>query len=141
MPTEIRLEVHEKRCPLWALGAPGAYLLACLAAVRAVLVDRSDVGIAGILLAAGLVPAFAIPAVFTTRRVRLVLTDEGFAIDGRLEKVDDARIEHAARGTALLHLVMRSGQTRSFVAPSYKEAQRLIATLPPVSAPAGALAA
>ena len=141
MPSELRLEVQEKRCPVWALAAPGLYLLACLAAVRAVLVDGSDVGVAGLLLAAGLVPAFAIPAVFTTRRARLEMTDDGLAIDGRLVKVDDARVQHAERGTALLHLVMRSGQTRSFIAPSYKEAQRFVAALPPVSAPAGALAA
>ena len=141
MPSEIRLEVQEKRCPLWALVAPGLYLLACLAAVRSVLVDRADVGVAGILLAAGLVPAFAIPAIFTTRRVSLAMTDDGLAIDGRIEKVDDARIVHAERGSAVLHLVMRSGQTRSFIAPSYKEAQRLVGMLPPVSAPAGALAA
>ena len=141
MPSEIRLEVEEKRCPLWALAAPGLYLLACLAAIRSVLVDRSDAGVAGILLAIGLVPAFAIPAVFTTRRTSLVTTVDGLLIDGRIEKVDDARIVHAERGSAVLHLVMRSGQTRSFIAPSYKDAQRLVAMLPPVSAPAGALAA
>lgn len=141
MPSEIRLELQEKRCPVWALAAPALYLLACLAAVRAVLVDRSDVGVAGLLLAAGLVPAFAIPAVFTTRRACLAMTDDGLAIDGRLVKIDDARLQHAERGSALLHLVLRSGRTRTFVAPSYKDAQRLVAMLPPVSAPAGALAA
>lgn len=139
MPSEIRLEVQEKRCPLWSLSAPGLYLLAALAAMRAVVVDRVDLGVAGILLAVGLLPAFAIPAVFTTRRARLAMTDDGLTIDGRIEKIDDARIERADRGSALLHLVLRNGQTRSFIAPSYKDAQRLIAFLPPVSAPAGAL--
>lgn len=137
----IRLDVEEKRCPLWALATPGLYLLACAAAIRAVIVDRADVGVSGLLLAIGLLPAFAIPAVFTTRRSRLVLMNEGLAIDGRLEKVEDARIERAAKGTAVLHVVMRSGQTRTFIAPSYKDAQKLIAMLPPVSAPADALAA
>jgi hypothetical protein len=141
MPSEIRLEVREKRCPLWALAAPGLYLAMCLVAIRAVFVDRVEVGVAGILLAVGLVPAFAIPAVFCTRRTRLEMTNEGLTIDGVLEKVDDARIERAERGSGVLHLVMRNGQTRSFIAPSYKEAQQLMTMLPPVSAPAGALAA
>lgn len=140
MPSEIRLEVSEKRAPLWALAAPGAYLLASALAVRAVLVAGAEVGVAGILLAVGLLPAFAIPAIFTTRRARILLTENGLTIDGALEKVDDARLERAERGSAVLHLVLRSGKTRSFVAPSYKDAQRLVAMLPPVSAPAGALA-
>lgn len=140
MPSEIRLEVQEKRCPAWALAAPGLYLIASLAAIRAVIVDRLDVGIAGPLLAVGLVTAFALPAVFCTRRARLAVTDEGLAIDGALETINDARVERGERGSAVLHLVMRSGRTRSFIASSYKDAQRLAATLPPVSAPAGALA-
>ncbi len=141
MPSEISLEVEEKRSPVWALAAPGLYVLACLAAVRAAAIDHADLGVAGILLAAGLFPAFAIPAVFASRRARLLMTDSGLAIDGRFEKIDDARLERAERGTALVHLVLRSGTTRSFIAPSYKDAQRLVAMLPPVSAPAGALAA
>ena len=141
MPSEIRLEVHEKRAPLWALAAPGIYLFAGALAVRAVLFDGAEVGIAGLLLAVGLLPAFAIPAVFTTRRARIAMTDDGLRIDGAIEKVDDARLERAERGAAVLHLVMRNGRTRSFMAPSYKDAQQLIAFLPPVSAPAGALVA
>ena len=140
MTSAIRLDVHEKRSPLWALAMPGLYLVACLAAIRAVMIDRSDVGVAGILLAVGLLPAFAIPAIFTTRRARLSFTDEGFTIDGRLEKVDDARIERAERGGAVLHLVMRNGAARSFTSSSYREAAELLTRLPPVSAPAGALA-
>jgi hypothetical protein len=143
MPTEeVSLVAQEKRCPFWALAAPGLYLLAALAAVRAVLVDRADVGVAGILLAVGLVPAFAIPAVFTSRRASLAMSAEGhLTINGRMEKVDDTRLERADRGSAVLHLVMRSGATRSFIVASYKDAQRLVAMLPPVSAPAGALVA
>gem|GEM_PF-1804926 len=149
MPTRIpahanvstrALDVQEKRCPAWALAAPVLYLLACFAAIRAVVVDGSEVGVSALILAAGLVPAFAIPAVFDRRRARLELGDDALLIDGVAVRVVDARLERAERGTAVLHLMLRDGRTRSFVAPSYQEAQRLVATLPPVSAPAGALA-
>lgn len=136
---ELALDVHEERCPAWALVAPVLYLLACVAAIRAVLVDGSEVGVAALLLAAGLVPAFAIPAVFDTRRARLAMAGDTVSIDGVAVKVDDARLERAERGSAVLHLTVRSGRTRSFIAP-YQEAQRLVAALPPVSAPEGALA-
>lgn len=148
MPTEIperakeerALDVEEKRCPAWALAAPVLYLLACFAAVRAVLVDGSEVGVSAIVLAVGLLPAFAIPAIFNTRRARLVMGEDALFIDGVVVKVDDARLERAERGSAVLHLTLRGGRTRSFVARSYQDAQRLVAALPPVSAPAGALA-
>ncbi len=140
MSFAIRLDVHEKRAPFWAMAAPGAYLFACALAVRSVLFDHSDAGVAGVVLAVGLLPAFAMPAIFTTRRARIVMTEDGVAIDGTIEKIDDARLQHAERGTAVLHLVLRDGRTRTFLAPSYKDAQRLVALLPPVSAPAGALA-
>jgi len=38
-------------------------------------------------------------------------------------------------------LVLRTGETSSFITLSYEEAQRMIAMLPPVSAPVRALAA
>jgi hypothetical protein len=131
----------EKRAPLWALAAPVVYLFACALAVRAVFYDDAEAGVSALLLAVGLIPAFAIPAIFSTRRALLALTDAGVTVDGRLQKVDDARLEHADRGTGILHLVVRSGETRSFVVDRYKDAERLIARLPPVSVPSGALAA
>lgn len=129
------VDAREKRCPLWALAAPGVYLLAALLAVRSVLVDRIDVGVAGILLAAGLLPAFVIPAIFATRSATLRMSDDGLSIDGRLVKVDDAKLDRAERGSGTLRLSMRGGQTRTFLVPSYKEALQLLAMLPPVSAP------
>jgi hypothetical protein len=135
------VDVREMRCPLWALAAPGLYLAACLLSVRSVLVGGAEPGISALLLAVGLVPAFAIPAIFTQRRARLCLTDGGLLIDGRAVKIDDARLERAERGSASLHFMLRDGQKRSFLVPSYKDAQRMVAMLPPVSAPVGALAA
>jgi hypothetical protein len=137
----MQIEVHEQRCPFWALAAPGLYLLAALLAVRAVLVDRTDVGISALLLAAGLFPAFVVPAVFATCRAKLRMTDDGLTINGRSVKVDDARLERAERGGGVLHLVLRNGRKRSFRASSYAEAQTLVARMPPVSAPSGALVA
>jgi hypothetical protein len=140
MASVLRLSASEQRAPLWALAAPALYLLACAAAIRAVLVDGADVGVSGLLLALGLVPAFAIPAVFGTRRARLALADEGLLVDGQLVKIDEARVERAERGSALLRLVLRNGDRRTFAIDSYADAQRLVAFLPPASAPAGALA-
>lgn len=142
MPSDpIALDVRERRCPLWALALPGIYLAACLLAVRAALVDKIDVGISAVVVAVGLIPAFVIPAVFRERKARLELGPDGLTIDGRFEKVDDARLERAERGSAVLHLTMRTGRTRSFIVPSHKEAQRIVLFLPPVSAPALALTA
>jgi len=137
----VSIDAREKRCPLWALATPAAYLAACALAVRGVLVAHADAGVAGLLAAAGLLPAFVIPVVFATRRASLALRDDGLVVDGRLVKVDDARLERAERGGGTLHLTVRSGLVRSFLVPSYDEARRLVAMLPPVSAPAGALAA
>jgi hypothetical protein len=104
--------------------------------------DRSiDIGISGLLVAVGLVPAFVLPAIFCTRTTRLEATPEGLLVDGRLVKIDDARVARADRGAARLHVETRDGGTRTFVVRSYKEAQLLISRLPPVSAPTGALAA
>src|SRR5262245_26284102 len=69
----ICLDVLEKRSPTWALVAPGLYLLLCLVAVGSV--DRADIGMSAVVLAAGVIPAFAIPAVFTIRRARLAFND------------------------------------------------------------------
>jgi hypothetical protein len=142
MDADLVLRVREERPPLWAVLAPALYLLACAACVRSVLMDRSiDIGIAGLLVAVGLAPAFAVPAVFSTRSVRIAASSEGLLVDGRLVKINDVRIARAERGTAKLHVETRSGDTRTFIVASYKDAQHMMAMLPPVSAPAGALAA
>lgn len=140
------LEAREKKTPIWAMLAPVMYLLACGLAARAVFANHDDsAGVPGLLSAVGLFPAFVIPVIFNTCKVRLSVSDAGLVIAGllgtRTEKVDDVRLEHAARGTGLLHVTVRSGETITFVVASYREAQALVALLPPVSAPAGALAA
>jgi hypothetical protein len=136
------LKVREEKSPTWALAAPALYLFACALAVRSVVMDRSiDIGITGLLVAVGLVPAFALPAIFSCRCTRLSASSEGLLVNGSVVKVNDARITRAARGAARLVVETRAGDTRAFIVSSYKDAQRLMALLPPVSAPAGALAA
>lgn len=141
----MSLEAREKKTPTWAVLAPVLYLLACGLAARAVFESHDDAGVPGLLAAVGLFPAFVIPAVFSTCKVRLAAVDGGLSVRGlfgtRIEKVDDVRLEHASRGTGLLHVVVRSGDTKTFIVSSYVAAQELVAKLPPVSAPAGALAA
>jgi hypothetical protein len=136
------IQAREEKPPIWAVLAPALYLLACAGCVRAVAMDRSiDIGISGLLVAVGLAPAFAVPAIFCTRTTKLAASEEGLLIDGRLEKINDVRVARAERGSARLHVETRSGRQRTFVIASYAEAQKLMALLPPVSAPAGALAA
>ncbi len=140
------LEAREKKTPVWAVLAPVVYLLACGLAARAVFANHDDAaGVPGLLAAVGLFPAFVIPVIFNTCKVRLSVSDAGLVVSGlfgsRTEKVDDVRLEHAARGSALLHVTVRSGDTITFVVASHADAQALLARLPPVSAPAGALAA
>lgn len=138
----VVLKVREEKAPAWAMIAPALYLFACALAVRSVLMDRSiDIGITGLLVAVGLAPAFAIPAIFSSRSTRLSGSNEGLLVNGSLVKLDDVRILRADRGSARIVIATRAGDTRSFLVPSYKDAQHLMALLPPVSAPAGALAA
>jgi hypothetical protein len=137
----LLLVACEARRPLWARLAPALYLLLCAAAIYRVYQLNLDAGIHGLLLAIGLVPAFVIPVVFTATRVCLAITDAGLLVDGRLEKVDDARLAEADRGQGLLHLTMRSGVTRTFLIASYRDAHQLMAQLPPASYPVGAVAA
>src|SRR4051794_28009014 len=132
---------RESRPPLWALAAPLLYLTACGACVHAVAMVGAEVGIYGLLVAIGLVPAFVLPAVFSTRSVELSTSEGGLVVDGRALKLDDARVERAERGSAKLHVEVRGGRRRTFLIDSYKDAMRLAADLPPISAPAGALAA
>lgn len=137
MQDVVRLEAKERGCPLWAYVSPALYLSACALAVRSVLLGNCEAGMAGLLVAVGLFPAFAIPAVFTTRRAKLQIARDGVVIDGRVEKVDDARLEHGGKGTGVLHLTVRSGRVRTFAIDSYKDGEHAIALLPPVSAPSG----
>lgn len=142
MSDAVVLEVREEKSPLWATLAPALYLFACALCIRAVVMDRSiDIGIAGLLVAVGLAPAFALPAIFSTRSARIAASSEGFVVDGRLIKINDIRIARGERGAARLFVETRDGATRTFIVPSYNDAQKLMVLLPPVSAPAGALAA
>lgn len=137
-----QVEAREARCPLYAAVAPALYLAACALAARAVFADpTAEVGIWGVLAAVGLIPAFAIPVVFASCKVKLGVVDAGLSIDGRGHKLDDIRIERADRGAAKLHVVLRSGQSRTFALESYADANAIVLALPPISAPAGALAA
>jgi hypothetical protein len=138
----VVIQAREEKPPIWAMLAPALYLLACAGCVRAVAMDRSiDIGISGLLVAVGLAPAFALPAIFCTRTTRLEASSEGLLVDGRLVKLDDVRVERADRGAARVHVETRGGRRRTFVIGSYAAAQQLMASLPPTSAPAGALAA
>ena len=142
MADVVPLVVREEKSPMWATLAPALYLFACALSIRAVVMDRSiDIGIAGLLVAIGLAPAFALPAIFSTRGMRIAASPEGLLVDGRLVKINDVRIARADRGAARLHVETRDGATRTFIVASYKDAQHLMAKLPPVSAPAGLLAA
>lgn len=138
----IRLEVRESRPPLWAIAAPALYLLACASCVRAYFLDRSaDVGLAGFLVALGLAPAFAIPVVVASRRARLETDGAALSVDGQAVKFDQLRVEPAPRGAARIHVTLRSGSKRVFFADDVRAANLFAAKLPPVSAPADALAA
>jgi hypothetical protein len=136
------VETREEKPPLWAMLAPPLYLFACALCVRAFAMDHSmDIGIAGLLVAVGLAPAFSLPAIFSTRSVKLRATSEGLLVDGRLVKINGVQIARADRGTARLVVETRDGATRTFIAARYRDAQHLMANLPPVSAPNGLLAA
>ena len=142
MDHAVVLRVREEKAPIWAVLAPAIYLLACAGCIRAVAMDSSiEIGLNGLLVAVGLAPAFAMPAIFSTRRSRISASPQGIVIDGDVVKINGVRIARGERGAALLMVETRSGATRTFVVPSYKDAQHLMAQLPPVSSPAGALAA
>src|SRR5689334_8631368 len=103
MDSAFVLEVRETKPPTWAVLAPALYLMACALAIRSVAMDRSiDIGIAGLFVAIGLAPAFAIPAIFSTRGARLSACAEGLLVDGRLFKINDARLTRADRGSGRL---------------------------------------
>lgn len=142
MDDVLVLKCREEKPPIWAVLAPAIYLLAAAASVRSVMMDRSiDIGLYGLLIAIGLAPAFAMPAIFSTRTTKIAACDEGLLVDGALLKINSARVGRADRGAARLIVEMRDETTRTFLVPSYKDAQKLMSMLPPVSLPAGALAA
>lgn len=140
-PMPLRLHARETRPPFWAFVAPALYLVACAGCVRAHFLDPSaDVGVAGLLVAVGLAPSFVIPAVFSTRAARLETDGDTLFVDGRALKFDAIRVEPASKGTGRVILSMRDGATRTFVVDDVRAANLFAAKLPPVSAPAGALA-
>lgn len=134
------IDAEEAKSPLWASAFPSLYMFAAGLCVLTKVRDPSaEMGIWGLLVGACLVPAFVVPAVFSTRRVRLGASGEGLLVDGRLCKVDDLRIEDLGRKGARIHVVFRNGEARSFHAASAANARVLASQLPPISAPAFAL--
>lgn len=137
----LRLAAREVRPPMWAMAAPVFYLGACALAVRAHVLDPSvDVGVSGLLMAVGLPPCFAVPAVFATRGATLETDGELLRIDGRAVKFDAIKVEPTTRGQGRVRVTMRAGDVRVFEVEDVREANRFVAQMPPVSAPAGALA-
>ncbi len=136
MNDAVVLEVREEKAPLWAVLAPLAYLLACAGCIRSVVMDSSiDLGISGVLVAVGFVPAFALPAIFATRSTRISASVDGLLVDGDLVKTNSARITRTDRGAARLQIELRSNATRTFLIPSHAAAQSLLSQLPPASLP------
>lgn len=132
---------REERPPLLALVAPVLYLVACAGALWAKTIDPSaEVGVQGLLIAVGLVPAFVVPAVFSTRGVVVAVRSAGLVVDGRTIATDDVRLQHGERGTARIH-VETAGKTRTFHFASAKDAERLASRLPPISARSVAMSA
>jgi hypothetical protein len=142
MREELVIEVREEKAPLWAVIAPALYLFACALAVRSVVLDRSiDIGVAGVFVTLGFVPAFSVPAIFASRRARLRATVDGLFVDGTRVKLDSARLERAPRGAGRLIVETRAGDARAFVVPSFRDGQAVLALLPAASSPTGALVA
>lgn len=129
MPAVRVVDARERRAPLWAVLAPVLYLLACGLAARALFHDQGEGGVPSLLAAIGLLPAFVVPIVFTSCRVRLGVCPRGLVVDGRDVPIDDLRLEHGERGGALLHASTRDGQVRTFVVADYREAVALVATV------------
>ncbi|AKV02600.1 hypothetical protein AKJ09_09263 [Labilithrix luteola] len=134
------IDATESKSPLWASAFPGFYMFAAGLCVLTKVRDPSaEIGIWGLLVGACLVPAFVVPAVFSTRRVRLAVSEAGLHVDGRRCKIDDLRIEDLGRHGARIHVVFRDGEARTFQAASTANARKLAAQLPPNSVPAHAL--
>lgn len=118
---------EESRRPRWAVAMPVLYLAACALALRAVFRDPTAEG--NVLWSAfavlNLPCAFAIPAVFTTSKVALVIADGALVVDGRACAIDDLWTERHAGGAATLHVVGRSGERRAFAFPHFTDANAL----------------
>jgi hypothetical protein len=141
-PASVPVAAREDRPPVLAILAPLFYVAACAgAALWAKSVDPSaDVGVQGLLIAVGLVPAFVIPAIFGTRSVLVAVASDCLVVDGRAIAAEDVRLQHGARGTARIH-VDADGETRTFHFASAKDAERLASQLPPISARSVAMGA
>lgn len=140
MTAGFSIDAEEAKSPLWASAFPGLYMFAAGLCVLTKVRDPSaEIGIWGLLVGVCLVPSFVVPAVFSTRRVRLGASEAGLVVDGRLCKIDDLRVEDLGRKGARIHVAFRDGEARSFHAASAAHARKLAARLPPISAPAFAL--
>lgn len=138
----LALAAREEKAPIWAALVPVLYLAGCAGAVGKVTHETgSDVGIAGLLLAVGLIPAFVVPVIFASRKVTLAITSRGFTIDGKVVSISDARLAAGQRGTGRLRIQLPSGGKRTFVLESYRAAQDFVAMLPTSSAPSLSLRA
>jgi hypothetical protein len=138
----LALAAREEKAPIWAGLVPVLYLAGCAMAVGKVTQESgSDVGIAGLLLAVGLIPAFVVPVIFASRKVMLGITIRGFSIDGKVIAISDARLAADQRGTGRLRVQLPNGGKRTFVLESYRAAQDFVAMMPASSAPSLSLRA
>ena len=138
----LSLTAREEKAPIWAALVPVLYLAGCAGAVGKVTHEvGSDFGIAGLLLAVGLIPAFVVPVIFASRKVTLSIATGSFRIDGRVVKIADARLANDTRGTGRLQIDLASGCKRTFVLESYRDAQQFVSQLPAPSAPSLSLRA
>lgn len=131
----VRVVASEMVPPLWARLAPFAYLLACAACVKTVIDDRTmDFGVAAILVAVGLVPAFVLPVIFGARRAVLDVTGEGVCVDGRPVRFTGVQVTALARGAARVEIALRGGGARTFELSAMADAEALRAVpVPPES--------
>lgn len=118
---------EEARRPRWAAAMPVLYLAVCALALRAVFQDPTADGnvLWSAFAALNLPCAFAIPAVFTTRKVTLVIANGALVVDGRACAIHDLWTERHAAGAVTLHVVARSGRRRAFAFGHFTEANAI----------------
>lgn len=118
---------EEARRPRWAAAMPVVYLAVCALALRAVFRDPTADGnvLWSAFAALNLPCAFAIPAVFTTSKVTLVVTDGALLVDGRACAIDDLWTVRHGGGAATLHVVARAGQRRAFAFAHFTDANAI----------------
>lgn len=118
---------EEARAPRWAAVVPVVYIAVCALALRAVFRDPSADGnvLWSAFAALNLPCAFAIPGVFTTRKVKLVVSEGGLLVDGRVRVVEDVWTERHEEGAATLHVIERSGRRRAFAFERFADANAI----------------